>query len=180
MTIAQLVSWIVSSSLFASGGHRALPKTFADELAKQIDAKPLFSGTSGVQQDAALMNALAWMEGGNVPDVVGDCKGMAPGSTKCDVAHDPQSWCVFQIYLPSGSKTAEGWTGPDLIADPAKCITVARRLVRASITSAENRGGACPLCVYARGRWTPEGQRLSDNRMNLAKKLIREITVGSE
>jgi hypothetical protein len=174
-----LISWLLAASLFTSAGHRALPLDFRTELANQIDAQPLFTGADGALKDAALMSSLAWIEGGNVPGAVGDCLGMGPGDPKC-TAKDARSWCVFQIHLLPGNRTIEGWTGPELAASAQKCIAVARRLVKASITSAENKDGKCPLCVYARGHWTPEGQRLSDFRMGLAKKLLKEIHIDDE
>jgi hypothetical protein len=170
--MSSLFQWVIAASLFASGGHRALPQSFAAELAKQVHDKPLFTGPLGEFQDAALMTALAWTEGGNQPAVVGDCRGLRPGDPKCDHAR-ATSFCVYQIHLESGEKTSEGWTGADLSSDPAKCITVARRTLRASIT----KGPAdCPLCIYARGRDTPEARRLSNTRMGLAQKLLKEIT----
>jgi hypothetical protein len=175
-----LISWLIAASLFASAGHRVLPKPFVDELAAQIDVKPMFQGIDGALKDAGLMASLAWIEGGNVPDAVGDCPGMGPGDPKCTAKTGAQSWCAFQIHLPQGQKTNEGWTGPELAADAKKCITVARRLVESSIKSKENKEGKCPLCVYARGRWTPEGQKLSDFRMGFAKKLLKEVHVEED
>lgn len=172
-----LISWLTAASLLASEGHRALPPAFVTELAAAIDAKPLFVG--GPLTDASLMVSLAWIEGGNVPSAVGDCPGKMPGDLTC-TSMQARSWCVYQIHLLPGNRTIEGWTGPELAADARKCITVARRLIEMSIKSTENKDGKCPLCVYARGRWTPESQKLSDFRMRLAKKLLKEVRVDED
>jgi len=175
-SLHMIFNWVIAASLFASGGHRALPTAFVSELAKQVFDKPLFAGPNGALQDAALMTALAWTEGGNQPAVVGDCRGLRPGDPKCDHAR-ATSFCVYQIHLEPGQKTDEGWTGADLSSDPKKCIAVARRHLRASIT----KGPAeCPLCIYARGRDTPEARKLSATRMNLAAKLLKEVSLAPE
>lgn len=85
-----------------------------------------------------------------------------------------QSHCWAQIYLPNGQKTAEGWTGAELRADPKKCATVAVRLIKQSFERSPACEG-CGLTVYARGRDTPDGRRLSRTRMNLAHRLVSEV-----
>lgn len=181
MSPADLSAWILKAALFASvhtGGTVPvpLPPAFADAIAAESIAAPLFTGADGDRQTAALVASLAWFEGGNNPSAIGDCKipDPHPGWHPCTAARIPQSFCALQVYLPGGAKTAEGWTGADLLADPVKCVRAGLRIVKASIVG--DRSGTCPLCLYARGRDTAEARILSGHRMLLAHRLFTEVT----
>ena len=92
------------------------------------------------------------------------------------VAGKPTSFCAFQIHLPFGAKTGEGWTGSDLAEDPEKCVTIAMRMIRQSMQSCP----AHPLAFYASG---PSGcenaraQRISRDRLAIAQRLLRDVRV---
>lgn len=180
MTPATLSAWVLKAALFASthtGSTVAvpLPPAFADAIAAESIATPLFAGADGDRETAALITSLAWFEGGNDPTAIGDCKipDPRPGWHPCTEPRIPQSFCALQIHLPGGAKTAEGWTGADLRSDPVKCVRAGLRIVKASILA--DRSGTCALCVYARGRDTAEARTLSGHRMALAHRIFAEV-----
>lgn len=124
-------------------------------IANAVDAgQPLFADDATKTRTASLAVAIAFRESSLRNDAVGD-HGL--------------SHCAFQIHLPGDAKTAEGWTGEDLRADPNRCVTVAFRMLRQSIRiDREN-----PLAFYARGPgWKTEAaRRLSRDRVALARRI---------
>ena len=113
--------------------------------------------------------SLAWFEGHNE---------LAPHGSN----DGGESFCWAQVNLPRGARTLEGWSGAELKQDPLKCATVAVRILKSSVT-APKAPADCPLCVYARGyRWLgdasvlAEAKRLSGNRVDLARRLLRVVS----
>lgn len=158
---AVLIKWCVAASLVASHGLRALPDDVAAALVDEVLANPLTPTDAGIRTTLGIGTAVAWMEGHNQLSPTGFNDG-------------GQSACWAQVYLPGGAKTAEGWTANELRTDPVKCAHVAVRLIKASVLASPTCDG-CELVVYARGRDTEEGRRLSRHRVALAKRLIREV-----
>ena len=115
---------------------------------------PVVSGDDGPRVTMGYEIAIAWFESAHGTLVIGD-------------GH--QSYCWGQIYLPNGAHTREGFSGDDLVHDPAKCAKVVVRLVKTSIQAGP---ADCPMCFYARGRVTDEARRLSNHRTNMVKKLL--------
>ena len=157
---AALASWIVAASLVASHGARKIVEPVA--LAMADEAIAAADDDATVRALSAIEVSIAWYEGANRLAPIGSNDGGA-------------SACWAQIYLPGGVRTAEGWTAAELRADPAKCAHVAVRLIKASIVASPSCDG-CELTVYARGRDTAEGRRLSRVRRALARRLLREVT----
>lgn len=151
MTLAE---WIIAASLIASLGQRRISDRTAEAMA-QVAA--------GDYVIAAIEVSLAWFEAANLQDPRGSGIGNSDHG---------QSWCWGQVYLPGGGRTREGWTGPELAADPLRCATVVVRLVKVSVAAGP---ADCPLCIYARGRDTPEARRLSAARMTLAHRLLDTV-----
>jgi len=82
------------------------------------------------------------------------------------------SFCAFQLHLPNGSRTAEGWSGEDVSTDVTKCTQAALRRVRDSQRACSFLPKEERLAVYARGRCdSDDGKRLSRDRMALAKRV---------
>ncbi|HEY1958607.1 MAG TPA: hypothetical protein VGH28_23475 [Polyangiaceae bacterium] len=159
LTRAALIAWGLAASTLASGGARKLSSRVLEGMADAALAAPVVDGDDGARVTMAYEVAIAWLEGGNRADALGD--GGA-------------SFCWGQVYLPGGARTREGFTGPELAADPHKCAAVVVRIVRASIA----HGPAdCPLCLYARGRVTSEARRLSAHRAALARRLLATVTL---
>lgn len=153
MTLAE---WIIAASVLASSGQRKISPRTAEAMATAAD---------GDYAMAAIEVSLAWFEGANLQDPRGSGIGNSDHG---------QSWCWGQVYLPGNGRTVEGWTGPQLAEDPLKCARVVVRLVKQSMLASPACDG-CGLTVYARGRDTEEGRRLSRARMALAQRLMREV-----
>ncbi len=147
---------LAAATLAPGRDHQAL----ADAIAAHVTAQePLFKDDVDRKRSAAFLTAIAFRESSFRNDAVGD-KG--------------QSHCAFQVHLPGGQRTAEGWTGAELREDPAKCVTVAARILRDSMRWCPRH----PLAIYASGPGGCENaraQRLSRDRMDLAAKLVREV-----
>ncbi len=137
--------------------HQALAAAIAERV--ESDA-PLFVGDTSKVRSAAFLVAVAFRESSLRNDALGD---------------HGQSHCAFQIYLPGGQKTREGWSGTELREDPSKCVTVATRILRDSMRWCPS----FPLAIYSSG---PTGcsdaraQRISRDRMALAKRLVTAVS----
>jgi hypothetical protein len=155
------LAWTLTSPIAG-----AAPEPVAKAIAAAATDKPLFAGPRGAEETAALMVAVARYESG-FRQVAGDCKGKPPGWSGCgklEVAeHPPQSFCFAQIHLPGGARTAEGWSGDELMGDPTKCAVAMRELLRASIKVSP---ADVPLLRYA---GTASAAKL---RFSLARKLL--------
>lgn len=82
----------------------------------------------------------------------------------------------MQINLPNGARTEEGWTGEDLVEDPVKCVTVGFRMLRNSMRMCPSH----PVAFYAEGVdkracSSARAQRISNDRMFIAQKLVKEV-----
>ncbi len=99
------------------------------------------------ETEAAIMTAVAFRESSLRNDVTGD---------------GGHSVCAFQIY--DGSK--------ELLENPIECARVGVRMMRES----RRVDPAHPLSHYARGpRYkSPEAQRISADRIGLAKRLMAQ------
>jgi len=162
--MSALFPWIMAASalLAPTREHGRL----AEAIASRVEAAPpLFKGDEDRKRTSALLVAIAFRESSLRADAVGDHRG-----------GKPTSFCAFQINLPWGAKTAEGWTGEDLIADPAKCVSAAMTMLRISMQVCP----ASPLAWYAAG---PAGcaseraGRISRDRMAIAARLVRDVRV---
>lgn len=157
-----LLAWVLaaSSTLAPARSHDVLAGAIARRAAAEA---PLFKDDVDRHKTSALLVAIAFRESSLRADAVGDMVG-----------GKPTSFCAFQIHLPWGSKTAEGWTGADLLEDPDKCVTTAMRMVRVSMKVCPMH----PIAWYASG---PAGcanvraQRISRDRVALAQRLAREV-----
>ena len=111
------------------------------------DAGPLFASDPDLHRSAALMVAVAFRESSLDNTQVGD---------------HGRSFCAFQLHASSGGTAA-------LLEDPVACAQAAHAMMRTSIRVDRSH----PMAFYARGpRWaTPEAQRLSNDRMAVAKRL---------
>ena len=152
-----LVAWGLAASLVASNGARKLSSSVLAAMADAALANPVVDGEDGPRVTMGYEVALAWFEGANDGRAIGD-------------GHN--SYCWGQIYLPNGARTKEGWSGPELVSDPLKCANVVVRIVHTSIAQGPSD---CELCLYARGRVTPEARRISKHRVDLVKKLLSTV-----
>lgn len=167
--MSALLAWVAAASALlapARPSDQLAPLSLA--IAARAEAEPpLFKGDDDRHRTSALLVAMAFRESSLRPDATGD-----------HVAGKPTSFCAFQLHLPWGAKTAEGWTGPDVAEDPEKCVTAAMRLIRESMRICPT----APLAWYAAG---PSGcesvraQRISRDRLSLAQRLVRDVKTPS-
>lgn len=125
---------------------------------ESLDA-PLFKGDETREKSAAFLVAIAYRESAFQLGALGD-KG--------------ESFCAFQIHLPNGQKTREGWTGAELRESPEKCVAVAIRILRDSMRWCP----AHPLAIYAAGPGgctSEKAQRISRDRMSIAQRIVRSL-----
>jgi hypothetical protein len=160
--MSALFTWIVAATTMLSPTRHH--DDLAQAIATQVEAEPpLFNGDDDRVRTSALLVAIAFRESSLRADAVGD-----------HVRGKPTSFCAFQLHLPGGAKTAEGWTGAEIAEDPAKCVTAAMRLLRASMRACPSS----PLAWYAAGPTGCESvraQRISRDRMSLAQRLVRDV-----
>lgn len=103
--------------------------------------KPLFPGADGREKSAVFVATWAAHESG------GFAKAIDEGRRKGD---NGSSWCIMQLHIGAG-KTAEGWTGSDVIRDRRKCIASGYRVMK-------NAWGMCQgdpserMAAYISGR----------------------------
>lgn len=165
--MSALFAWVAAASTLLAPArqpeqHTALGLAIASRAETEA---PLFKGDDDRHRTTALLVAMAFRESSLRADAVGD-----------HVAGKPTSYCAFQLHLPGGAKTAEGWTGVQLVEDPEKCVTAAMRLIRESMRACPS----APLAWYAAG---PSGcesvraQRISRDRLSLAQRLVRDVKV---
>lgn len=134
-----------------------------EAIADRVEIEqPLFVGDESRLKTSALLVSVAWREGSLGGHVEGD-----------HIDGKPTSFCTMQVNLSPGARTREGWTGPELRDDPAKCVAVGFRMLRESIHVDPKN----PVSFYARGpRWqTAEARRISRDRMALAMRLVRDV-----
>lgn len=164
--MSALITWILAASSLLA------PDRQHDQLAQAITARveasePLFKGDVDRHRTSALLVAIAFRESSLRANAVGDHSG-----------GKPTSFCAFQLHLPWGKRTAEGWSGADLLEDPEKCVAAAMRMLRISMKVCPSS----PLAWYAAG---PAGcrstraQRISRDRLAIAQRLMRDVRVAA-
>lgn len=168
--MSALFTWVVAaSSLLAP----LRPATEYDALAEAIANRalaeaPLFKGDDDRHRTSALLVAIAFRESSLRANAVGD-----------RIGGKPTSFCAFQLHLPHGERTAEGWSGEELLEDPYKCVTAAMHMLRISMRVCPSS----PLAWYAAGPAGCESaraQRISRDRLAIAQWLIRGVRVPAD
>lgn len=165
-----LLAWILAACAFLAPGRNV--EGLSKALAKRIDTEaPLFKDDNDKLRTAALMVSVAFREGSLQADIKGDKNKQGQFT----------SFCTFQVHVPPGTKTVEGWTGEELAADPEKCVAAALRLMRESVRMCPKH----PVAFYAEGKTietcdSQRAQRISNDRMALARRLIKETKVESD
>lgn len=167
--MSTILTWVLAAaaSLAPTRTHEQLANAITAVVERE---EPLFRGDEDRRKTAAFLVAVAFRESSLRPDALGDRVGKAK---------TPTSFCAYQIHLPWGKKTPEGWSGEDLAGDPDKCVTVAFRMMRESARACP----AHPLAFYAEGPpgcTSERAQRISRDRMALAQHLLKKVTVPSE
>lgn len=162
-----LFTWVVAASslLAPTRQHDELARAIANRVEAEA---PLFKDDEDRHRTAALLVAIAFRESSLRAAAVGD-----------HVGGKPTSFCAFQVHLPWGAKTADGWTGSDLLDDPEKCVAAAMRMLRVSIRVCPSS----PIAWYAAGPAgceSPRAQRISRDRMAIAQRLLKDVRPGED
>jgi hypothetical protein len=162
-----LFTWVVAASslLAPARQHDELARAIANRVEAEA---PLFKDDEDRHRTAALLVAIAFRESSLRAAAVGD-----------HVGGKPTSFCAFQVHLPWGAKTADGWTGSDLLDDPEKCVAAAMRMLRVSVRVCPSS----PIAWYAAGPAgceSPRAQRISRDRMAIAQRLLKDVRPGED
>lgn len=160
--MSALLAWVLaaSSTLAPARDHDRL----ATAIASRVQAEaPLFKDDDDRRRTAALLVAIAFRESSLDAKAVGDMHG-----------GKPTSFCAFQIHLPYGAKTAEGWSSQDLLEDADKCVGAALHMLRTSVKVCPSH----PVAWYAEGPVgcaSERAQNISRDRLALARKLVTDV-----
>lgn len=175
MTLAQtIVAWLMTLVFMTHPANKVHPGDEAKQAEyvqhvrevvtdiQQIVYEPQqvswFGGPYGRAYEAALVTIISSEEsGGYNLDVESGKRRGDSGS----------SWCIMAINVGKG-KTAEGWTGPDLVADRKKCLRAGLRLMRMSLNGCRKYGTQSGLSIYDTGSCI-ENESISVRRI---KKLM--------
>lgn len=149
MTVLAFV--LAAMTLLASGrDHTELGTAIATVVEAE---RPLFKNDSSRLRTAALVVAVAFRESTFVADAVGD---------------EGRSFCAFQIHTSSGGS-------PALLKDVDACVQRGVSMLRTSMRICPEH----PIAWYARGPRgcnMPKAQRISRDRVALAKRVLRAVT----
>lgn len=156
MTVQTLAAWLLGAmvtwsppAVHREGAEeaRARYESIADDIAfvsLDPDEPPVFEGTSGRAKTALLVAAIASYESGYRKDVdTGQVRG-----------DHGKSWCIMQIQVRG--KTAEGWTGEDLVEERKRCVRAALHRIRASFVMCRKLPLLDRLSGYTLGRCRKE------------------------
>lgn len=147
-----LSAWILAAmtSLAPGRDHTAL----ADAIATVAEERPLFRDDTDRIKTASFMVAVAFRESSFKVDAIGD-KGRAR--------------CAFQL-----------WAAPKaVLTDPLLCTRIASERLEESMRIC---GPKNPLGIYAsgpKGCKSEKARRISNDRVALAKRLVRDVVVDS-
>ncbi len=117
---------------------------------------PIFSGEGGRAKTALLMASIASFESGFRADV-------DDGRTTGDHG---RSYCLMQVQV--FGRTAEGWTGHDLVADRKKCFHAALKRIRYSFDWCKSHALEDRLSGYTTGLCR-DGEHLARDRFFRAR-----------
>ena len=149
----------------AAKRYEAIARDIATVVLDEKEA-PVFAGENGRAQTALLLASIASFESAYRADV-------DSGRVRGDHG---VSWCVMQVQV--WGKTAEGWTGKDLVEDRSKCMAVALHRVRQSFDACRSLPMADRLSVYTSGSCRVEPQ--SEYRTWRAMRWFKDHTVTVE
>jgi len=72
MILSKLTAWVLAAALVASGNTTPMPPKLAHGISTMSLSFPIFGGTDGAQQTAALLVIFAWGESGYQNHLVAD------------------------------------------------------------------------------------------------------------
>lgn len=141
--------------LFVLASLRLAPAT-GDALVARLELGQAVADVGATRYEASWLAAIAFRESSFRADAVGD-----HGS----------SFGAWQIHLPRGARTREGFTGADLLEDVHASAREALRQLRASLHVCKALPESERLSLYARGSCASErGRKLSRDRWWVREK----------
>jgi hypothetical protein len=163
--LSAMVAWMPPKVHHREGEAAALQRyeAIANDIAKvALDEteQPLFAGEDGRTQTALLVASIASFESHFRADVD---EGKARGDNGV-------SWCLMQVQVHG--KTAEGWTGPELVNDRTKCLKAGLHLIRESFSMCKHLPLRHKLSGYTVG--TCGSDSASEWRIGRAVKWMKE------
>jgi hypothetical protein len=134
-------------------------------VAYDFDERPLYGGDRGRLQSALLVLATAYDETRwrlDAETIEGHQRlakrGLLDGGT---------SWCIMQIHVGRTGRTAEGWSGHDLLEDRSRCIRAGYRLIQRSMGACWALALGDRLSAYVAGKCSA-GHARSRSRIRMA------------
>ena len=163
--VVAMTAWVPPAQ-HVEGRDKALERY--ESIAKDIATvamdeanDPLFAGGDGRQKTALLMASIASFESYYRADVD---SGKARGD-------NGKSWCLMQIQVGTG-KTAEGWSGEELIASRNKCLTAGLNKLRVSMAFCRALPLRFRLAGYTHGKCIEDPK--SETRMGRATRWLSD------
>jgi len=156
-----LIAWMVAIMMAAAPHYTsyvpeavetpAEMKERYEDIAKDIvnvvydpEETPLYNGARGRARSASTVLAIAYFESSFR-------KAVDKNLGKEGRGDHGRSWCLMQLNIGEG-KTADGWSGPELIEDRTKCIRSAYRYIKMSFGACRGLPIEDRLSAYASGR----------------------------
>jgi len=163
--LSAMVAWMPPKVHHREGEAAALLRyeAIATDIAKialDENEQPLFAGEDGRTQTALLVASIASFESHFRADVD---EGKARGDNGV-------SWCLMQVQVHG--KTAEGWTGAELVNDRTKCLKAGLHLIRESFAMCKHMPLRHKLSGYTVG--TCGSDTASEWRVGRAVKWMKE------
>jgi hypothetical protein len=151
----------VETAADARARYQAIASAAA-EVALDPNERSLFPGDDGRRMTAALLLVLSMYESGWKRDV-----DLGIGKHDKLVRASRQYWCIMQIGVDG--KTAEGWTGPELVADRTRCFRAGLHRLQRARGYCRAQGPDAWLRMYAKGSCSDAG-KTADTRMATARR----------
>lgn len=154
-----IVSWLLSvmttmsplppaSDTHVNGETAAEKQARFESIAQDIqeviwdeNETPMFQGADGREMSAIFVTTYAFYESSFRKSVD---KGTKLGDSG-------RSWCLMQLNLGKKGKTAEGWTGQDLVEDRKKCIRAGYHVMRRAMGACSKLPMAERMASYVSG-----------------------------
>jgi hypothetical protein len=124
--------------------YEGIARTIARVAMDPAEA-PLFGGPDGRAETGLFVSSIAYYESG------GFRRDVELGTGKHARGDSGRSWCLMQVNI-GGGKTAENWSGPELVADQEKCIRAGLHRIRESFVHCKAQTFVDRLSGYTNGR----------------------------
>ncbi len=124
--------------------YEAIARTIANVVMDPAEP-PLFGGPNGRAETGLFVASVAFYESG------GFRRDVYLGTGKHARGDAGKSWCLMQVNI-GGGRTAEDWTGLDLVNDQDKCIRAGLHRMRESFVHCKSQTFIDRLSGYTDGR----------------------------